>query len=163
MTLIYGTIHYILISLKKSWHLQRFFCSINNFFCLEIKEKIRFCGQQTNLLIGVFMTDLKMLFRIRFRTAFILKCLTEYISFKSAWSDYLAIIVSNKFPYKLIIFEKKYTLLHIYPSRISLISKLAIFKLNENDFYWHTSKMHHDNALERESFCFVFRMFKFIQ
>lgn len=78
----------------------------------------------------------------------------------------MAIIVSNKFPYKLIIFEKKYTLLHIYPSRISFISELEIFKLNENDFllaYKKTTKMHHDNALEWESFCFVFRMFKFIK
>lgn len=46
--------------------------------------------------------------------------------FKAAWSKFLAISVSNNFPYNLIIL-KSYRLLPINTCRISLFSKIIIW------------------------------------
>lgn len=48
--------------------------------------------------------------------------------FKADWSDFFVIRVSNNFPYKPLILKS-------YTSRIGLLSKLEILKVNENNFY----------------------------
>lgn len=49
--------------------------------------------------------------------------------FTAEWSIFVVVTVSNNFPYKAIILES-YRLLPIYTSRISLLSKLEILKVN---------------------------------
>lgn len=68
---------------------------------------------------------------------------------KAAWSDFLAVTVSNEFSYKPIISES-YRLLHIYTNRIGILSKLEIFRLYKIISLWAKNKtltkLHHRNA-----------------
>lgn len=85
---------------------------------------------------------------------------TDRKSDKTAGSDDSASIVSNNFPYKLIILIESCILSPIYTSRIRLLSNLEIFKLNKNiiiSLWEHTKKihMHHGHVKKREPFGFV--------
>lgn len=58
-----------------------------------------------------------------------------YMYVKAAWSDVLAITVSNNSPHKPIILES-YKLSPIYIRKIGLVSKLQIFNENKNNFLY---------------------------
>lgn len=56
-----------------------------------------------------------------------------YVFFKAAWSDVLAITISNNSPYKPTILLESYILSLIYTSKIGLLSKLKISKVNSSN------------------------------
>lgn len=69
---------------------------------------------------------------------------------KANWSDYLAFKESNDFQYKPILFVK-YRFSSFYESRISLLSKIEIFKENKNNLYMVIKKTHPKTTKQKQA------------
>lgn len=74
------------------------------------------------------------------------------VYFKAAWSDVLAVIVSNNFPHKPIISES-YNLSSIYIRRIGYVSVLQVFNKNKSNFLYAYKIIKDIQLSKKKNYC----------